>query len=78
MFRLVQTLCDRAMQFYGPFAASTARSGIEPGHPPNFVPQLGGGAKIRWRPLRLRVASRIFSLRGEPRHRTFSNLRGVT
>lgn len=71
---LVQTPVPIArMQFYGTVGGGVYREklSLEPDDSnTNFGTNVGGGAKITLvGPLRLRVDYRIFSLRGEPRHK---------
>ena len=76
---LVQTPVPIArMQFYGTVGGGVYREklSIEPNDShTNFGTNVGGGAKISLiGPLRLRVDYRIFSLRGEPRHKNVQRL----
>lgn len=76
---LVQTPVPIArMQFYGTVGGGVYREklSIEPNDShTNFGTNVGGGAKISLiGPLRLRVDYRIFSLRGEPRHKNVQRI----
>ena len=76
---LVQTPIPIArMQFYGTIGGGVYREklSIEPADTrTNFGTNVGGGAKISLvGPLRLRVDYRIFSLRGEPRHKNVQRI----
>lgn len=76
---LVQTPVPIArMQFYGTVGGGVYREklSVEPDDShTNFGTNIGGGAKISLvGPLRLRVDYRIFSLRGEPRHKNVQRI----
>lgn len=76
---LVQTPVPIArMQFYGTIGGGVYREklSIEPDNSQtNFGTNIGGGAKITLiGPLRLRVDYRIFTLRGEPRHKNVQRI----
>jgi opacity protein-like surface antigen len=76
---LVQTPVPIArMQFYGTIGGGVYREklSIEPDDTrTNFGTNIGGGAKISLAgPLRLRVDYRVFSLRGEPRHKNVQRI----
>jgi opacity protein-like surface antigen len=76
---LVQTPVPIArMQFYGTIGGGVYREklSIEPDNSQtNFGTNIGGGAKITLvGPLRLRVDYRIFTLRGDPRHKNVQRL----
>jgi opacity protein-like surface antigen len=76
---LVQTPVPIArMQFYGTIGGGVYREklSIEPDiSQTNFGTNIGGGAKITLvGPLRLRVDYRVFTLRGEPRHKNVQRL----
>lgn len=76
---LVQTPVPIArMQFYGTIGGGVYREklSIEPKDSnTNFGTNVGGGAKITLvGPLRLRVDYRVFSLRGEPRHKNVQRI----
>jgi opacity protein-like surface antigen len=76
---LVQTPVPIArMQFYGTIGGGVYREklSIEPDDSQtNFGTNVGGGAKITLvGPLRLRVDYRVFTLRGEPRHKNVQRI----